>query len=80
MRQKLSVNKKDFDAVFEEENEGGYSVWVPDLPGCTSQGETLQEAIDNIQEAICLYLEDNKNLIKNTGKRLFTLPITVCNA
>ena len=39
------------------EDEGGYSVLVPGLPGCVSQGETRDEALDNIREAIGLYLE-----------------------
>ena len=37
--------------------QGGYWVTVPALPGCTSQGDTLQGAIANAQEAIALYLE-----------------------
>lgn len=40
-----------------EEETGGYSVVVPGLPGCVSQGETRNEALDNIKEAIQLYLE-----------------------
>ena len=43
--------------VFSEE-ESGYSVSVPALPGCFSQGETLDEAKKNIVEAIQLYLEE----------------------
>ena len=39
------------------EEEGGYSVLVPGLPGCVSQGETREEALRNIKEAIELYLE-----------------------
>jgi predicted RNase H-like HicB family nuclease len=39
------------------EDDGGYSVVVPGLPGCCSQGETKEEALDNIKEAIELYLE-----------------------
>ncbi|GAX61336.1 hypothetical protein SCALIN_C22_0046 [Candidatus Scalindua japonica] len=37
--------------------EGGYTVIVPSLPGCISEGETKDEAIKNIREAIELYLE-----------------------
>ncbi len=37
--------------------EGGYTVIVPSLPGCISEGETKEEAIKNIREAIELYLE-----------------------
>jgi predicted RNase H-like HicB family nuclease len=43
--------------VLEPSDEGGYTVHVPSLPGCISEGETEQEALENIQEAIELYLE-----------------------
>ena len=43
--------------VLEPSDEGGYSVLVPSLPGCISEGETLDEALANIREAIELYLE-----------------------
>ena len=37
-------------------NEEGYAVWCPGLPGCWSQGETEQEALENIKDAIKTYL------------------------
>lgn len=43
--------------VLEPSDEGGYTALVPALPGCLSQGDTRQEALENIQEAIALYLE-----------------------
>lgn len=43
--------------VLEPSEEGGYTVYVPALPGCVSEGETREEAIKNIKEAIDLYLE-----------------------
>ncbi len=43
--------------VLEPSDEGGYTVYVPSLPGCISEGESEQEALSNIQEAIGLYLE-----------------------
>ncbi|RPI19636.1 MAG: type II toxin-antitoxin system HicB family antitoxin [Ignavibacteriae bacterium] len=43
--------------VLEPSDEGGYTIYVPSLPGCISEGETEKEAIDNIKEAIELYLE-----------------------
>lgn len=46
-----------FRLVFEESDEGGYTVYVPSLPGCVSEGDTMGEAMVNIQEAIELYLE-----------------------
>jgi len=42
---------------FEPSDEGGYTVFVPALPGCISEGDTLEEARQNIREAIELYLE-----------------------
>ncbi len=41
----------------EPSEEGGYTVIVPSLPGCISEGNTKEEAIKNIKEAIELYLE-----------------------
>ena len=49
----------EYNVILQKEDEGGYSVWVPTLPGCASQGETFEEAIKNIKEAIELYLEDS---------------------
>ncbi len=46
-----------FKVVLEPSDEGGYTVYVPSLPGCISEGETVEEALKNIQEAIELYLE-----------------------
>jgi len=45
------------EVTLEASDEGGYTVYVPALPGCISEGETVQEALDNILEAIRLYLE-----------------------
>ena len=39
------------------EEEGGYTAYVPALPGCISEGDTVDEAMRNIREAIELYLE-----------------------
>ena len=43
--------------VLEASEDGGYTVYVPALPGCISEGETVEDALENIQEAILLYLE-----------------------
>jgi antitoxin HicB len=48
---------REFDVVLVRGDDGGYSVTVPALPGCTSQGETRSEAIARIREAIELYIE-----------------------
>jgi predicted RNase H-like HicB family nuclease len=43
--------------VLEPSDEGGYTIYVPTLPGCISEGDTVEDALTNIQEAIELYLE-----------------------
>ena len=43
--------------VLEPSDEGGYTIYAPTLPGCISEGETVDEALANIREAIALYLE-----------------------
>jgi predicted RNase H-like HicB family nuclease len=43
--------------VLEPSDDGGYTVYVPSLPGCISEGNTRDEALANIAEAIQLYLE-----------------------
>ena len=49
-----------FTAVFEKADEGGYCVFVEELPGANSQGETIEEARENIKDAIALILEVNR--------------------
>jgi predicted RNase H-like HicB family nuclease len=61
-----------FKVVLEVSDEGGYTAYVPSLPGCISEGNTKEEALKNIQEAIELYLEpveddwilDEKDLVQ----------------
>jgi predicted RNase H-like HicB family nuclease len=43
--------------ILEPSDEGGYTVYVPSLPGCISEGNTKEEALGNIKEAIGLYME-----------------------
>lgn len=43
--------------VLEPSEEGGFTAFVPSLPGCISEGESEEDALSNIQEAIALYLE-----------------------
>ena len=56
--------------VLEPSDEGGFTVYVPSLPGCVSEGDSLQEALSNIKEAIELYLEpvDDDMLQFGSGK------------
>ena len=47
--------------VLEPSEEGGYTTYVPSLPGCISEGEDVQDALANISEAIALYLEPSED-------------------
>lgn len=59
----------ELKVVLEEQEEGGYTAYVPSLPGCVSQGETKDEALENIKEAIELYLEtDDNEMVNYHGK------------
>jgi predicted RNase H-like HicB family nuclease len=49
-----------FTAVFQEAEEGGYIAFVEELPGANTQGETLDEARENLREAVELILEANR--------------------
>jgi len=49
--------RKYYKVIFEPQEEGGFTVTVPALPGCISEGDTYDEALANIKEAIALYIE-----------------------
>ena len=63
---------KEIFVLFQEEKDGGFSVSVPSLPGCFSQGDTFEEAMSNIKEAADLYL--GKTSLPEI-KREFVVPI-----
>ncbi|MBF8249620.1 MAG: hypothetical protein HW400_221 [Candidatus Levybacteria bacterium] len=68
----------EYNTIFQKEDKG-YSVWVPSLPGCTSQGETFEEALENIKEAMALYLEDqadNEEKVDNIHNQ-FMVPVGI---
>jgi predicted RNase H-like HicB family nuclease len=68
-----------FTAVFEEAEEGGYVAFVEELPGAITQGETLDEARENLKEAIALMLEVNREraLEGHDEQRILREPIVV---
>ncbi len=49
-----------YTVILQKEGDGGYVGTVPALPGCVSQGDSREELLRNIEEAIELYLEDVK--------------------
>ena len=50
-----------YTVIYEADSEGGFVASVPALPGCYSQGDTLEEAEANVTEAIIAYLESLKD-------------------
>jgi predicted RNase H-like HicB family nuclease len=72
----------EYEAIFQKEPEGGYSVWVPSLSGCASQGETIEESLKNIKEAIKLYLDDKPCEQQNHHKnrKQFSIPVAISYA
>ena len=66
----------EYPIVIEKDPEdGGYVIFCPTLKGCVSQGETEDEALDNIKDAIKTYLESVEYLKRL--KKLRTVEVTV---
>jgi predicted RNase H-like HicB family nuclease len=64
--------------VLEESDDGGFTVYVPSLPGCISEGDTEEEAIENIKEAIELYLEPlDDDVLSTTAEKPVVKEIVV---
>lgn len=61
-----------YDVIFEEQPDKGFTITVPSLPGCISEGDTFEEAKTNITEAITAYLEslakDGEKIPEGDGK------------
>jgi len=63
----MYLHNFSFTAVFVEDPQGGYSAYVEELPGANAQGETIEEAKENLKEAIQLVLEANKLLTQRSN-------------
>lgn len=63
---KISQKILKYTAIFEPAQEGGYVVSVPSLPGCATQGETFEEAVEMIKDAIDGYLA----VLKDEGEEI----------
>ncbi|ADQ39774.1 Uncharacterized protein family UPF0150 [Caldicellulosiruptor acetigenus I77R1B] len=82
------ADKYIFPAIFEPGENGGYCVYFPDLPGCITEGKTLEEALYMAKDALELHLygleEDNEEIPEPTPpekldvpKGAFVVPIVV---
>jgi len=71
LNNKLTFNMDmELTVILEPQKEGGFTIFVPALPGCISEGDTKEEAIKKIKEAIELYLEPDMNeLVEYQGEK-----------
>lgn len=58
-----------------KKTDEGYAVWCPGLPGCWSQGMTEEEAVQNIKEAIQLYLETAQKIALKEDARILEIAV-----
>jgi predicted RNase H-like HicB family nuclease len=69
---------QEVEFIFEPQEQGGYHVYAPELPGLHTQGDTLEEATDNAREALELYVEglrdDGRSLEMGIVRRPLPLP------
>ena len=69
---------QEVEFVFEPQQEGGYHVYAPELPGLHTQGDTLEEATECAREALELYVEglreDGRSLEMGIVRRTLPLP------
>lgn len=82
MKKKLSQKILKYTAVFEPQEDGGYVVSVPALPGCITQGETFEEAQKMIKDAIGGYLsvlKDEKQEIPQEKEEIVVTKVSVEN-
>ena len=59
---------REYDVVIEQDENKVYVAHVPELPGCHTEGDTLEEVMENIKEAVELYLEYTKEKVENFVK------------
>jgi len=69
---------REVEFIFEPQDDGGYHVYAPELPGLHTQGETLDDAIASAREALELYVgglrEDGRTLETGIVRRSLPLP------
>jgi predicted RNase H-like HicB family nuclease len=71
---------RNFTVILNPQAEGGYHVFCPSLKGCHSQGETEAEALENIREAMELYLESliaHQEPVPEEQVQVKSVPVTV---
>ena len=72
-----------YDVIFQEAKEGGFTAYVPALAGCVSEGDSFEQAKENISEAISAYLEslgkDGEKITVPTPSFMGTVNVSLAN-
>jgi predicted RNase H-like HicB family nuclease len=72
------MDQREIELIFAPQEEGGYHVYAPDLPGLHTQGDTFNEAADNAREALQLYIdglrEEGRSIDTGVIRRRFPVP------
>ncbi len=71
---------KEYDVIIEQDENGVYVAYVPELPGCHTQGDSIKEVLEHASEAIELYLEHSKNKVENPMKFVSVKKVSVPRA
>lgn len=81
MAKKIKKKVYQYTAIFEPDKKtGGYTVTIPSLPGCISEGTDFEKALENIKEAASLYLEvmrKKKEAVIKEEKGVIVAPVQV---
>lgn len=81
MKKQITHNVYQYTAVFEpDEKSGGFTVTIPSLPGCISEGDSFEEALKNIQEAASLYIEvmkKRREVIREEKRGVVIAPVEI---
>ncbi|MCK9299483.1 type II toxin-antitoxin system HicB family antitoxin [Methanoculleus sp. YWC-01] len=75
----MSDTRLRYTVLMEQNEDGGYTVTVPSLPGCISEGSTREEALAEIEEAISGYVEVARKLGKPIPVEI-SVPLNTSNA
>lgn len=73
VQERCAMKEITYTVVLEREEGGGYHAFCPALKGCHSQGDTFDEAVENIREAISLYIET----LREDGEKIPSEDITI---
>jgi antitoxin HicB len=69
--------RQQVELIFEPQDEGGFTVYSPELPGLITEGDTLESAERNAQEALELYVESMRGRGQPLGREIVRRTVTV---